>query len=424
MNNKKNDIDFFIDFLDGNQNKNEEDEFASKFFSNSEFRDSFKKYLNISKMLSTSSENYIPSDDSKKIVFNSLGFNNMIEYKGGNFFKSKTFTLLMSNILTCVVTILFFLLYYDNEEFEPNNIHNIEYSLADNQFSSSFFGNKNQKFSTPQNFGKNPTNYGINQIPTEKKTSNIKLNTTSKPSVLHNNKNESNTAPNINHYANASINSQESNYLHTNYIVSTTSNIENDDIAFLRLTKQTNDSDLIKQPAETQFFDTIFLVRSYDTKYRIEFKNTPSWFSSNPTIQPYEMNNFNNLAISFYYPIYKTILLGLDFRQETFYVEYDGFNNMGVPSIFYQQPNLTTYGLAVRYSPFDFSNKFKPYANFIIGCNISGIVTREMLGVEYYILDNVYFILGGEVHQFFFKHEKNWFSADKYSLHYGIGVKL
>jgi hypothetical protein len=136
------------------------------------------------------------------------------------------------------------------------------------------------------------------------------------------------------------------------------------------------------------------------------------------------MNIFNNLSVSIYYPLYKTLLIGAEYRQETFYVIYDGKDNKGKNMTYYQQPNLSTFGVSLRYSPFDLGKNFKPFGQVFLGGNIVGFVSREMLGVEYYPYENVYFLLGGELNQFFFRHGSTWFNANKLSLNYGIGMKF
>jgi hypothetical protein len=171
-------------------------------------------------------------------------------------------------------------------------------------------------------------------------------------------------------------------------------------------------------------FDTCFFIRKYDSRFRFEFKNTPSWFAKSPTIQPYQMSIFNNLSVTFLYPLYKALILGADFRQETFYVEYEGKNDKGLNTIYFQQPNLSTFSFLMRYTPFDFTDNFRPFGQILLGGNKIGVISREMIGLEYYPFEYVFFLLGAELNQFYFTHNSTWFNASKYSLNYGMGVKF
>jgi hypothetical protein len=171
-------------------------------------------------------------------------------------------------------------------------------------------------------------------------------------------------------------------------------------------------------------YDTLTFYRSYDSKYRFEFKNTPSWFSSSPIVQPNRLNNFNNLSISLYYPVTKTILLGAEFRQETFYINYDDKEKSGQDFTFFMQPNISTYGLLIRYLPLDICCRIKPYGQIEIGGNSTGLVSREMLGLECHLFENAYLTIGGEINQFYYHHLNKWYTSSKYNINYGLGLKF
>jgi hypothetical protein len=171
-------------------------------------------------------------------------------------------------------------------------------------------------------------------------------------------------------------------------------------------------------------YDTLIFYRSYDSKIRFEFKNTPSWFSSSPIVQPNRLNNFNNLSVSFLYPITKTILIGAEFRQETFYINYDDKEKSGQDFTYYMQPNLSTYGISIRYLPIDLCRRIKPFCQIEIGGNSAGLVSREMLGLEFQLFENAYLTIGGEVNQFCYHHLNNWYTSSKYNINYGVGLKF
>jgi hypothetical protein len=122
--------------------------------------------------------------------------------------------------------------------------------------------------------------------------------------------------------------------------------------------------------------------------------------------------------------MYKGLMLGANFRQETFYVEYDGMSDKGQSVRMYQHPNLSTYSIMLRYNPLDISEKIKPFAQISVGVNLYGPIMREMAGLEFYPFDNVYFVLGAEFNQLFFTHDDKSYNAGKFSINYGLGIKF
>mgnify|MGYP001369306094 CR=1 FL=1 len=158
----------------------------------------------------------------------------------------------------------------------------------------------------------------------------------------------------------------------SNQLEITPSQLHQNNLASLNPKLNFNENRLLNNPTFNQVYDTIFFIRSYDSKFRFEFKNTPSWFSNSPIVQPNRLNSFNNLSVSLSYPVYKTLILGTEFRQETFYVQYDGKDNSGQDMTFYQQPNVSTFGITLRYSPFDIGNRIKPFGQLALGGNSVG----------------------------------------------------
>ncbi len=390
----------FIDFLEGKFNSEQEIEFSEKLALDYEFRARFKKYLNLTSALKGSSVYFTPSAESKNAVFSALGFTSGITAipvpeakpipKPKSFFKGRFFTGMMTSIITIVVMLLLQ---------KPWGMN-----AGSNQILVNNSGNKNLA----------PAQENVNSLQVEPNQK-ISSNQIRKkiPQLI------------------TSINEKESpkNDLvsasdELKNVLLSTSNFQIEDLSSSLLKHSSNNNNSELNPSFDKRYDTIFFVRSYDSKFRFEFKNSPSWFTSYPRIQPFQMNNFNNLSVSLYYPIYKTVLLGADYRQETFYVIYNGKDIKGQNMTFYQQPNLSTVGVSLRYSPFDLGNNFKPFGQIFLGGNIIGLISREMLGVEYYPYENVYFLLGGELNQFFFRHGSTWFNANKFSLNYGIGIKF
>lgn len=171
-------------------------------------------------------------------------------------------------------------------------------------------------------------------------------------------------------------------------------------------------------------FDTIYIIRSYDSKFRFEFKNAPSWSFENEVVQPGYVSKYNNLDISMLLPLDKTFHIGAEFRQETFHVRYNTILANSDPAEVLQNPNLSTYSIILRYSPFNFSQTIKPFGQISGGVNTVGGISRELLGIEILLFDNMYMMGGLEFSQFFFTHKSDWYNSNKYGIMYGLGVKF
>lgn len=376
-------IEHFIDFLDGNQDSNQESTFIKDFSENREFRENFRQYLALTKALDTSSKYFTPSDALKHSVFDSLGMTvDSSLRKKKSFFRSRLFPL----VTTALVSFLLgYFLSYDLSEKKSRETNN---SFSNRIISFSDIQESNEDIADRK---------GINR--------GNKYNT------------ELESEHNMHHLS--ETNSKEQ------LVESDLSLIDDSEISTHTFDNHLQKSDYIASVIKSSLrYDTIFIIRSYDNKFRFEFKNTPSWHTNKTLVQPNEISRFNNLSITLLFPLLNGLLLGADFRQETFYLEYEGYNERGQSAFIYQQPNITTYSLAVRYSPFDISDDLRSIVQFNMGLNKYGYVFREMAAIEYYPFENVYFTVGAELNQFIFQHNKDYFSSSKFGLIYGIGVKF
>jgi len=126
----------------------------------------------------------------------------------------------------------------------------------------------------------------------------------------------------------------------------------------------------------------------------------------------------NNFGISGLYNLNQNISVGLDFRQENFFINYHGFEGIQEYN-YYQQPNFSTISCLLRYKFYNFGN-FKPFGQISVGANSLGFVTRGMLGTEYLIANNISLIVSGEYNKLFFNYQNNNFKSSKYSINYGF----
>ncbi|MDQ1267089.1 MAG: hypothetical protein QG635_2242 [Bacteroidota bacterium] len=154
-----------------------------------------------------------------------------------------------------------------------------------------------------------------------------------------------------------------------------------------------------------------------------EIKNSQSWFLPQETIQPSEYSKFNNLSAALLYSLSKYFLVGLDFRQETFYQVFEGTDEKRNLYRYEQQPNITSLGMDLRFAYKDlfFNNGILyPIGQIYLGGTGAGFIGRGMLGFEYSPYNGIGFILGAEYSGLFYQHQGNNNNTGKIGMHYGI----
>jgi hypothetical protein len=398
----------YIDYLEGNLDSKSELEFANKFAIDEDFRDGFKSYILITSAISSNIKAFGPSMNETSEIYKKLGYTIpagmlptiAVPPSKPSFFQGSALNNILLVVGTAIATIIIMSVIGSTNQFNNNQNQPIAKTNAPNSLDTKQIIGSRDKTSTSKT----------------KQTTNV---------VIGNQKPLLDTAQNT-----IGSNQLVANDYQKDQIVSVSESPQSKTQSDEQITahSQIHSNNISSSKYDTKFqfplYDTCMFIRSYDTRFRFEFKNTPSWFTNTAIIQPFQLNKFNNLSVSLFYPIYKTLILGADFRQETFYLEYTGTNNQDQHLRYYQQPNLSTFGLSFRYTPFDLSEHFKPFGQLLIGANKYGFITREMIGLEYYPFEYVYFLFGAELNQFYFSHNSNWFNASKYSLNYGIGVKF
>ena len=389
-------IELYENFIEGNLNLEGEKKFMARLTLDDELRTNFRHFLVVTNSIRNFVENERLPEDVSNSVYTALGLSPIAlettnpNIKNPPFYKGKFFTASLSSLLTLLLTLLFFNLNGINKNFQNGSLNN------QNRFAS----------------------FPIQEQPSKNE------NFSKKSKISNQNQKKNEKQKYIASKDNENFNQDNEIAVKDDKLLLSPSKFQNSNLTILTHSNNKIEYKEILNGLNFPKYDTIFFIRSYDSKFRFEFKNTPSWFSSAPIVQPNRLNNFNNLSISLLYPLYKTFLLGAEFRQETFYVQYDGKNPKGQDLTYYQQPNFSSYGILLRYSPFDIGQRIKIFGQSFIGINSVGIVTREMLGFEFYPFDNVDFVLGSEYNQFFFKHNNQIFSSNKYSINYGLEVKF
>ncbi len=403
--------ELYIEFVDGTLDTDSELEFAQKFTTDESFRSGFRAYLKLINTINKNTRSYGPTLEETNQLFTKLGYTTPIllapahtntKKKGKFLLFSKYFTTV---ILSSIITILLLGIYKDDNyvKFGSKQLNKSENGLAEKN---------NPAISTIQREGE------LSKF----KSNNLKSNENDEESS-----NSTDIHHNIKLFENNNLNTDTSNFSNKNIdrLEYLDIALTNNQIPITNLFNQTN-RDYYQNTPINELFNISSEPQNIkiENNFIIEFKNSPTLFFNPPKVNPNNLNEFNNIDLSILYQLSRNISMGLNLKQETFYLDYDGIDNTGKEYQTYQHPNLTSIGLISRYKPFKIAQNFEPIIQICLSINNNGLITRELIGLEYYPVDNFYFIIGTEINQFFFQHQKKLFNANKISLNYGIGVKL
>lgn len=161
-----------------------------------------------------------------------------------------------------------------------------------------------------------------------------------------------------------------------------------------------------------------------DIDLSVEYHATSTWNLPQETVYPANISKINNNAIAIFYGVGNNFKIGAEFRQETFYQEFNGIDANTDMRIYYkQQPNLSTFATNIRHnlnlaSNLDMTNQIS------LGLNEAGQVYRTMSGLEYSPYKNISILLGVEYSYLSFTHQANNFASSKVGLNYGFAYKF
>lgn len=127
---------------------------------------------------------------------------------------------------------------------------------------------------------------------------------------------------------------------------------------------------------------------------------------------------FDSKSLVLLYDLLSSISLGLDLRQEFYYLDYTG--QVGAKEFRYEQnTNFTSIGIVGKFNWLNYQN-FKSFANLYIGGNKIGQIGRIMIGTEISPSKEYGFIIGVEGSLLRHLHQNKEFWAKKIGLNYGI----
>lgn len=392
----------YMDFVDGIIDKESEEEFAKLFASDESFRRGFKAYLKLIQTINKNTKGFGPTVEETNQLFSRLGILPPVYAVPSAGTKAKTgkyYSFSKYFVTAIIASLLTFLLMYNSYDSIIENSETIAKIYASN----------------PKLIVMESPETAINQKDSE---------LSKMESIQHFAKNQSKLA------------SEEV----SNYDSDELANPVNTKTIHIKIDKSTidnsflSDDDLMKQDERIFYkneIENLINLEEFEkintemtNNFIIELKNTPTITSKEVKVNPESLNEFNNIDLSLNYAISSNFEVGLNIRQETFYLEYNGTDDFKGEYIIIQHPNILSYGLITRYKPLMITQNIAPIMQLSFNASKSGIITRELVGFEYLPIDNFYFMFGAEFSQFIFQHQNVINNSSKISINFGLGVKL
>lgn len=153
--------------------------------------------------------------------------------------------------------------------------------------------------------------------------------------------------------------------------------------------------------------------------FNFEWRGFESWHIPDATVTSQTKAPFNNNLIALTYDCNDWLSVGVDFRQENFYLEFTGYDQNEVFNRYFLMTNSSSFGASARLYPLNYGD-FKTMVQVSAGMNELGYIGRTMLGFEYTLIDNISMVGGAEYSLFNYSHQNVRFNSQKVSLNYGI----
>lgn len=391
--------ELFIDFIEVSLSEENEALFIEKYASDLEFRNDFKLYLKVINAINESIKPCEQSKESKERLFATLGFStsdidmdsDVAERK--SFFNKEKIASITSGFLLGFLSIFLF-----------------AFPSSDNQGQSNMagFGHQAINYCCPRQNLNSSNQEGLAVEPKS-------LSTKSNPSNPYVDLLRNDVPEQISNFETSQNDVEELAKVEPIYPSSMAEFFNKINFKFYDNQHKFNKLAFQEQNNNVSFDESAIVF---------EFKNNQAAFFEETEVEPSYFNKFRNLDLSLFYKFDNNFQLGANYKQETFYLNYDGLDENGKDIIILQQPNFATYGIVFKYNPLLQFYNFEPISQFSFGMNKNGFVSREMIGLEYYPIDYFYFTIGAELHQFYYQHNNSNFINQKISFNYGLGVKL
>jgi hypothetical protein len=155
----------------------------------------------------------------------------------------------------------------------------------------------------------------------------------------------------------------------------------------------------------------------------VELKGNGYWSLNKPDVPQYSSSLLTNMQVTALYRLSDHFKLGFDIRQESFYQNFTGSNEIGEEFNYKQYPGYVSIGLVGRYS-FLKNNIFSPFVQLGLGGTATGYTGRALLGIELFPMSALNFVIGIEGSNLLYLHQGKIFNSPKLGLNYGISFNF
>jgi hypothetical protein len=424
MNNTK----LIQDFLDGRLDEENEDTLFDEIASNKMTREEFKSFLAIELALKNDSKTFIPPLSTTTGILTRIGFaipgaiagGAAVSSFGGKFEVLRTFSQgIYSALVSAVVTAVAVIgVYYvtDNNKEATNSNNKPATTIAPQISQNADLQNAQKEIATLQN--------KLNSITEKSQKPIIKYVYIQKKDDNFDSKNTNSQDNNIaeNKIPETQIEVKE---VKREELGNKALSINNTAFYNVLDPVRFNNSEFKGTPSVFNRNNYEFGNYKASTEFGlgIELRGLQEWSTKIAAVRESTSPKFSNMGITLSYDISDNFSILADARQEFFYQEYSGVDDLGNKNLYQQYPNFVSFSGGLRYSFLNLEN-VSAFGQAAVGGNNAGVVGRAMLGLEILPYNNYSFFIGIEGSMMDYFHKENRFQTSKLGLNYGIKFNL
>lgn len=228
-------------------------------------------------------------------------------------------------------------------------------------------------------------------------------------------------------YADAKENSN--NEINTDYNPSENAEVKTNQVAVLRNSQIAPNGEIrfdranIAEIEHNNLEELTYLSDEFLSDFSVEYNNSLNWNFPKESISPKEYSKLNNMQFSLFYDVTEDLKIGASVRQETFFSRYEETDARGRIYKVEMQPNITNYGLSVRYDVIDLLGiHFLPQLSYSFSSY--GQILRPGLVLQYNLMDKISINSMLEYSYFQYSRQNIQFDAKKASVSFGINYHL
>jgi hypothetical protein len=412
-----NDSNLIQDFLDGSLSSIQEDEFFMKLNSNEELRGELKQFINIDKAFDKKLSTFAPSAKSTLAVFSALGINTPLPapiqttaaegLSKAPGFITKYRQGIYSGLLASALTAALFLGFFGNDIFKKDNT----YIVTDN------LQNKKQ-------INQSPSQSTENKLPiSDSRSVDIKHKIITKIVYIPVGEKSNDI---YNDFADIDQNNQLDKIVEqkkenmAQVTESSVLNIPNKNFNDFRNVNKYNFTELLKFNLNSNIKgfsinDPLGLI--------VEIKGGQYWQIQNVPMEQSTIPIFYNMGLSLGYKLSDNLTIDVDVRNEHYYQEYEGTDEIGDKYMYRQYPNYLAVTAGCKWNFLNFE-PFSTYSQLMIGGTLTGYVGRSVLGFEYSPQPAFKFILNVEGSVLGFVYQGVTYLSPKLGMNYGVAFNF